>query len=232
MEKTYKIEGVHCNACLEKIKAALQPLEASMEFTLKPPTLKINLTKPVSLDELNAKIASAGNYRLVPMEEEIKINPWKTYYPLFLIVAYITSVSLVNNVSQMGIHWHGWMNQFMAGFFLVFSAFKFLDLSGFADAYASYDVLAKRWRGYGFIYPFLELGLGFAYLMQVIPNIIYVITIVIMGFSSIGVAKAIMQKRKIRCACLGTVLNLPMTSITLVEDLTMVVMAMMMLISS
>jgi len=117
----------------------------------------------------------------------------------------------------------------MAGFFLVFSAFKFLDLRGFADAYASYDVLAKHWRGYGYLYPFLELGLGILYLVASESPLTHVATIILMGFSSLGVIKALSQKQAIRCACLGTVLNLPMSTITLVEDLSMVFMAITML---
>lgn len=159
-------------------------------------------------------------------------EPWlKTYYPLILITAYITVVSLIPNISAMGISWHGWMNHFMAGFFLVFSAFKLLDIQGFATAYATYDVLASRWRGYGYLYPFLELGLGLAYLRQPVDPIVLVITAVLMGFSSIGVLQALFQKRKIRCACLGTILKLPMSGITLVEDLLMTVMALLMLIT-
>ena len=115
----------------------------------------------------------------------------------------------------------------MAGFFLVFSAFKFLDLKGFADAYASYDLGAKRWHAWGYIYPFLELSLGLAYLFRVAPALTDVATIALMGFSSIGVMQALARKQQIRCACLGTVLNVPMSTITLVEDLAMVAMALM-----
>lgn len=160
-------------------------------------------------------------------------NNWlNTYYPLILIISYILVVSLIPNISAMGIVWKGWMNHFMAGFFLVFSAFKFLDLKGFATAYATYDLLAARWSGYGYLYPFLELGLGLAYLSQYVHPIVLVITVVLMGFSSIGVLQALLQKRKINCACLGTILKLPMSGITLVEDLLMTVMALVMLITS
>ena len=118
---------------------------------------------------------------------------------------------------------------FMAGFFLTFSFFKMLDLSGFADSYSSYDVLAKRWRGYGFIYPFIELALGIAYLIDFNPFITNITTIIVMGFSTIGVLQSVLNKRKIRCACLGAVFNLPMSTVTIIEDLLMVFMAIAML---
>jgi hypothetical protein len=50
-----------------------------------------------------------------------------------------------------------------------------------------------------------------------------------MSFSSIGVIQSVLDKRKIRCACLGAVFNLPMSTITIIENLTMVVMACVML---
>jgi hypothetical protein len=118
----------------------------------------------------------------------------------------------------------------MAGFFLVFSFFKLLDVRAFADAYGTYDVVAARWPWYGFVYPFIELGLGAAYVVHAAPLATNVVTLVVMGVSIVGVARAITTKRKIRCACLGTVFNLPMSVVTLVEDGLMLGMAAAMLI--
>jgi hypothetical protein len=118
----------------------------------------------------------------------------------------------------------------MAGFFLVFSFFKMLDLAGFASSYAMYDLLAKKIPSYGYIYPFIELALGAAYLLRWQPMFTSAITLAVMSFSSIGVIMAVMNKQKIRCACLGTGFNLPMTTVTIVEDLLMVAMAGWMLI--
>lgn len=149
----------------------------------------------------------------------------RAYFPIFLIAAYITGTTFINNFYAGEMHWSTWMNQFMAGFFLVFSAFKLLNIKGFAEGYAAYDWLARKWNFYGFIYPFLELGLGILYLGTWLHNATLVATIIIMGFSSLGVIESMLKKQKIRCACLGTVLNVPLSSITLIEDLTMVLLA-------
>ena len=122
-----------------------------------------------------------------------------------------------------------WMQYFMAGFFITFSFFKFLDLKGFAESYSMYDVLAKKMPAYGFVYPFIELGLGIAYLINFNMQITNIATILIMGFSSIGVIQSVMHKKRIQCACLGAVFNLPMSTVTIIEDLLMVVMALFML---
>lgn len=75
------------------------------------------------------------------------------------------------------------------------------------------------------MYPFLGLTLGLAFLFEVYLKQALWFSIILMAFSSLGVIKALSEKRKIHCACLGTVLNLPMSTITLVEDLGMVAMS-------
>ncbi|MFW5702773.1 MAG: MauE/DoxX family redox-associated membrane protein, partial [Candidatus Dojkabacteria bacterium] len=113
-----------------------------------------------------------------------------------------------------------WMPQFMGIFFLVFAGFKFINLKEFVAAYRGYDLLAKRSRAYAFFYPFLELALGGLYLSGLIPEITSIATILLMGFSSIGVLQVLCRRDEmILCACLGTVIRLPVTTITLVEDL-------------
>jgi hypothetical protein len=123
-----------------------------------------------------------------------------------------------------------WMTHFMAGFFLVFSFFKLLNIRGFADSYAMYDVLAMRFKPYGYVYPFIELGLGLSYLLVWQPMITNTVTLLVMLFSSIGVIVSVAKRQKIRCACLGAVFNLPMSTITIIEDLLMAGMALWMLL--
>ena len=119
----------------------------------------------------------------------------------------------------------GLAHDFMAIFFIVFGSFKLLDWKGFADAYSTYDLFAKRSRTYSYLYPLIELSLGGCYLAR--WNIFWVnwITLTVMVIGSAGVAQALIQKKKIQCACLGTKIRLPMTKITLIEDLLMAGMA-------
>ena len=122
-----------------------------------------------------------------------------------------------------------WMRYFMAAFFLIFSFFKMLDVHGFAKSYQMYDIVAKRIPQWGYIYAILELLLGIAYLIHFYPLLINAITFVIMSVSIIGVLQSVLQKKKIQCACLGTVFNLPMSSITIAEDTTMIIMSFIMI---
>jgi hypothetical protein len=117
----------------------------------------------------------------------------------------------------------------MGFFFLVFGAFKLLDLPGFVTAFREYDIVAGHIRAYAWLYPFLELSLAILFFTNAAPFHTYLITAIVMFVGSVGVVKAVRGKRKIHCACLGAVIKLPMTTITIIEDVGMGVMALVML---
>lgn len=246
MTDTYSITGMHCGACVAKVTAALRPFADDVNVTLVPPQAVLSDDR-AGVADLQAALSKIGNYSIAAAtaaapkagssiaddRDDPEPRSWiVTYQPLILIVGYIAIAAFAGTSVAGGIDWQAWMTNFMAGFFLVFSAFKFLNLRGFADAYASYDLLAKRWHGWGLIYPFLELGLGLAYLFRVAPTATNFATLLLMGFSSLGVISALRAKRQIVCACLGTVLKLPMSTVTLVEDLGMAAMAFAMLVAT
>lgn len=152
------------------------------------------------------------------------INSYKDFIPLGSIFLLIIIFTLARQFYN-GFDWTAAMYDFMAGFFIIFSLFKIANLKGFAEAYSMYDIIAKRFFIYGYIYPFIELGLGIAYLTRWQPLITNGITIIVMLTSSIGVAQELMNKRAIHCACLGVLFKIPMTYVTLFEDLLMAGMA-------
>lgn len=228
------IQGMHCNGCVSKITKALTPLADDVEVTLTPPAATLTNTA-ATLTQINKTLAKAGDYKATKANQALeKAQPSRTwlvtYQPLLTIVAYIFGVSLLIETQHASFELERWMMHFMAGFFLVFSFFKMLDIRAFANSYAMYDLLAMRWQGYGFIYPFVELSLGVAYLVNDNQHTTNLVTLIVMTFSSLGVIRAVMSKQKIRCACLGAVFNLPMSTVTIIEDLLMAGMAAWMLI--
>ena len=164
-----------------------------------------------------------------------------TYKPLLIILAFILGVTALVELRMggtapgtfAGVGFSGMraMGTFMAGFFLIFSFFKMLDIKGFASSYRMYDIVAKAVPGYGYVYPFIELALGAAYLTGFSPVLTNWATLIVMSISLVGVVQSVLDKRKIRCACLGSVFNLPMTTVTIVEDSLMIGMAAVMLAS-
>lgn len=236
MTHTYNITGMTCGGCVAKVKSALLMLGDVTAADVQLHTLQatISMQRHIPLQTLQDAIKKAGNHTIsedahstvvANDTNEADKTWWQTYKPLLLVFAFITGVSLLTAYDDNSLLPHTAMNNFMAGFFLVFAFFKLLDLRGFADSYSSYDLLAGKWYGYGFIYPFIELALGIAYLVHWQPFYTNLATIVIMGFSSIGVIRSVVHKREIQCACLGAVFNLPMSTVTIVEDMLMVAMA-------
>lgn len=165
-----------------------------------------------------------------PMTDANADTPPTSYFPLVLILLYLLGAVGLGEYALGGFDGMRAMRHFMAGFFLVFSFFKLLDVPAFALSYSSYDIVARRWLGYGYVYPFIELGLGAAYLANVQPVVTNAATLAVMGVSTVGVVQSLLARRKIRCACLGAVFNLPMSAVTLVEDVLMVGMAASMLV--
>lgn len=159
------------------------------------------------------------------MGEESK---WVQLRPLFLIFAYLFAASILLNYQDWNLGEA--MLDFMGLFYIVFSFFKFLDLKGFPESFRMYDPLAKVLPAYGWVYPFLELGLGLLFLMRIQVTVALLVTVVILGLTTIGVTKTLLDKKSIRCACLGTALNLPMTEATFIENAIMLVMAFGMLL--
>jgi len=146
---------------------------------------------------------------------------------LFLIFGYITGASVLLNSTSWELD--SFMFDFMGLFYIVFSFFKFLDYKGFPDSFRMYDPLAKVLPAYGWAYPFIETALGLMFLLRFEIDVALVATIVILGITSIGVTRSLFSKKVIKCACLGTALNLPMTEATFIENTIMLVMAVWML---
>jgi copper chaperone CopZ len=231
-----------CSGCVANVKQALLKMPDVLNADVSLPNKAVvEMQRHLTVNQLQQAISPNGKYVITEdtdshhapsqiVEPTDASTSWlHTYKPLLLIVAFVAGVS------HLSAHDHGsfdamlWMRYFMAGFFLTFSFFKLLDLRGFASAYSSYDLLAKAVPAYGYVYPFIELALGLAYLTGFNPLVTNWVTVAVMGFSSIGVIQSVVNKQKIRCACLGAVFNLPMSTVTIVEDLSMVAMAALML---
>ena len=150
---------------------------------------------------------------------------WTDYIPLFVILALTLLSACAKQVAFGGWSWMSWMHDFMGFFLVVFSMFKFFNMEGFADGFQMYDLLAKPFRPYAYVYPFIELTLGLGYLSHWHPAGIYIATVIVMVFGSLGVINALRKGLDLECACMGTVLSVPLSTVALLEDLGMAAMA-------
>ncbi len=120
---------------------------------------------------------------------------------------------------------HGAMGLFLFQLALL----KLVDIGGFAAAFAEYDIAAKAWKPYGYIYPFAELALALLYLSGQWTTATYVATILIMGLGSIGVLQSLARGEKVKCACVGAKIDVPLGAISVLENVGMTAMAALML---
>lgn len=153
------------------------------------------------------------------------------YWPLLalIFIAALSAGALTHGL-QKGVH--EWMHFFMGCFLCQFAMLKLFHPSNFAEGFVKYDVLAKYIPGYAYLYPLIELGLGLAYLSFAAPAVTYSLTLFFMGIGAIGVVVALSRGLNIKCACMGTVLDVPLSTVTLSEDITMALMAVWMLLNS
>jgi len=231
--KTFQVEGITCQGCLQIIGDTLAQIPGIRlnPVSGSPPQATVELNNPGDVNKVNQVLAHKGAYRLVEPHQETHQEKAATYYPLVLILGLILSVVALEQWHLGSFQPQILLRHFMGGFFLVFGFFKLLDLKGFSQAYQRYDLLATQIPQYGLLYPFIEVLLGFYYLSPLQSIAVLWFTLGLMLFSSLGVIRSLSSGAKIQCACLGTVFNLPMTMVTLLEDLWMVAMSVYMLLS-
>ena len=234
MTHQYQITGMTCSICEAKVKSALLTIEnvTSVEVSKDTNSATITMNKHIALSDFQKALDNKYQISAVNHSEiEEQAKSWlETYKPILLIFFYISLITILIQQKNVGFNFMEAMQHFMAGFFLVFSFFKLLNLKGFAESYVMYDVVARKIPIWAYIYAFTELILGLAFLTGFNPLITNSVTFLVMSVSIIGVLQSVLNKKKIQCACLGTIFNLPMSTVTIIEDALMIIMSGLMII--
>ncbi len=238
MKHIYTVTGMTCNGCRTSVEQRLNAIADVLHATvdLEKAEAIIKMSELISIGVLQK--ALSDKYQITEQDElralkqinEEEKSDLKQLFPLFLIFGYITIAAILLNRNPLKLD--AFMLDFMGLFYIVFSFFKLLDLKGFPESFKMYDPLAKVMPVYGWVYPFLEVALGVLFLMRIQIPIALVLTLVILGITTIGVIKTLLNKKTIQCACLGTALKLPMTKATFIENSIMLVMAIIMLVKT
>ena len=232
MKSILQISGMTCEGCRLSVEDKLSTLNGvdNVHVDLTRGQAVIYSKNPVNLSLIKETLPP--KYSLIKVEDvnldthgDITIKASKIHQlkPLFIILGYIFIASILLNYKN----WNSSnaMLDFMGLFYIIFSFFKILDVKGFSMSFRMYDPLAKQAPIYGYIYPFIEVILGMMFLIRYEVNIALVLTLIVLGITTIGVTQTLLNKRSIKCACLGTTLNLPMTEATFIENALMIIMA-------
>jgi copper chaperone CopZ len=231
------IKEMHCAGCVTTIDRALTQVSGVRSVKVNLSDKSAAIGGDVSAELLIDAVSKTGykailKYSEEPSHQHSKESPpsdLMQLYPLFLIFFYITMATLLMNQPEFSIL--GLMYDFMGLFYIIFSFFKFLDYKNFPQTFSMYDPIAKAIPAYGWIYPFIETGLGLALVFRIAIYSALVATLIILGATTVGVVRALSSKSQVQCACLGTALQLPMTKATLIENSIMLIMASWMLFS-
>ena len=226
---------MHCAACVNKIQTALSSIEGVYKVDVDLVSKGATITGAAHPDVLIQAVKDVGYESTIfdsPQENSKTetVSQIQELFPLFLIFFYITVFSIITNRTNFQLD--SFMYDFMGLFYIVFSFFKFLDYKNFPSTFSMYDPIAKIFPLYGWMYPFIETILGLFFLLRIQLFISLCVTITILGITTVGVTRSLMNKSNIQCACLGTALKLPMTKATFIENFIMIIMAVWMIISS
>jgi hypothetical protein len=153
---------------------------------------------------------------------------WKDYLPLATVVAFVVISALVFAArTHFGLE--DLLMALMGFFFLYFALFKLITLSDFAMGYQEYDLIAKRFKLWAWLYPFIEAALGILFLLGQTSPWVLAFTVTLTAINSAGIFIKLAKREIFQCVCLGTVLKIPLTIVSLVEYTAMGLMALAML---
>jgi glutaredoxin len=119
---------------------------------------------------------------------------------------------------------------FIAFSMAILAMLKLQDVESFSSMFLNYDLLAKRWVPYSYIYPFAEALAGILMIAGALTWVSVPVALFIGGIGAVSVFKAVyIDKRELKCACVGGGSNVPLGFVSLTENLMMVAMAIWML---
>ena len=138
---------------------------------------------------------------------------------LFGISKFLTNNILKSQDSRVLI------KNYMGIIYIVFGFLKLYDIDKFVNVFRKYDIIANKVEFWAWMYPFIEILLGISLLSNVFVNKTMKITIVLMIISIISVSISLLKKQNLRCGCLGTFFHIPLSYVTISENVAMLALS-------
>jgi hypothetical protein len=166
------------------------------------------------------------------MEEHNKPSPsvrelsLLKYWPIGAI--YLLAFAIAILTAKLHVY-PDYMSQVMGIVLVLFGVTKLNDISGFAQSFAKYDPVAKKFSLYAHSYPFIEILLGTLFIAQIFVTASTLVTLIIYSLSFYGALISLRNKEDLHCVCLGTYFSLPLSKVTIIESLFMICMCLWML---
>jgi len=228
---TFTAKNMSCKNCVAHVQDAVTKSGkyTNVLVTLKPPVLQLESSVPVTVEEINTLLQDS-KYRVSRFNP--LYGPYRTirkFKPLIVMFSIVILFAFAHQFVY-GFHAHIFMQYFMAGFFLLFGGLKVANWKKFVPSYRAYDFVAQKSKLYASVYPAIEFGLGLAYYFAFMLTYVNIFVVVLMLQKAWSVYTKIRSGEKVQCACLGGFFSIPITRVTLAEDLLMAGMALWMLL--
>jgi glutaredoxin len=154
-----------------------------------------------------------------------------SYRPVIAVFAAAAALAMAVSFHAMGTPFTVRAAEWFVSFSMVILAMlKLQDVEKFSSMFVGYDLLARRWVPYSYAYPFLEFAAGALMAAHALDWLSIPIALTIGAIGAVSVFHAVyIQKRAIKCACVGGSSNVPLGFVSLTENLFMIGMAIWML---
>lgn len=225
---------MHCDGCAKKVRRTLEavPGVESALVAHETNSAVIESTRVFPASELESALRTVGSYAVregkpTIVEKKVptileKVRPFAPLIALLMLVLFFATAAN----ALFGHHgYHDWMRFCMAGFFIIFGLPKVVNLPQFAAMFRGYDIVAQRFPAWGYVYPFVELELGILYLFDLYPSVANIATFAVMMVGTIGIVQKLRSGATQTCACLGGFFSVPLTWLTVGENMAMALMA-------
>ena len=162
---------------------------------------------------------------------QVRAKDETTYLPVIALFSIAALMAIAVTWVSMGKVFAGRTIEWFISISMVLLGLqKLKDLEGFATMFLNYDLLAQRWVRYGYIYPFAETGAGLLMLAGVLTWVSAPIALFVASIGAFSVFKAAyIDRRELKCACVGGNSNVPLGFVSLTENLMMIGMAIWMM---
>ncbi|ADU12687.1 glutaredoxin family protein [Asticcacaulis excentricus] len=150
-----------------------------------------------------------------------------TYTPVIAVFALMALLALSVSYAVFGTPFTGQAAKWFIAFSMVaLSMLKLQNVESFSTMFLNYDLLAKRWVPYGYIYPFAEGGAGLLMAAEALSWLSVPVALLIGSIGAVSVFKAVyLDRRELKCACVGSNNHVPLGFVSLTENMMMVTMA-------
>ena len=154
-----------------------------------------------------------------------------TYTPVIMLSSVAAFMALAVTWVALGTPFSGRTIEWFISISMVLLGLqKLQDVERFATMFLNYDLLAQRWVRYGYVYPFVETGSGLLMMAGVLTWLSAPAAFLVAGIGAVSVFKAVyLDKRELKCACVGGDSKVPLGFISLTENLMMIGMGVWML---